>query len=213
MGYFEDVLDGILENGADSDIVKPDLIGIHNVKGLVLERLMLWELCLEKELAEEDHSEFYRKLIRAKEMDVGIRFEQKKAYLDPLGFDRLDQLSDPHADYLAHIGSLFGTEANNLTNLRERGVFGNPDPQYPTYLMRHASGTTTLTNGSLYGISLFIDKTKLCERRTVFIDPESITEDGWLRDVLGHSYFIVGGIPREAIVEYTITGQSIRGQS
>jgi hypothetical protein len=74
--------------------------------------------------------------------------------------------------------------------------------------MRGGSCTMTYSNPECQRIILFIDKIKLMERRTVFIDPESIAEEPMFSDKLGDSYFVLGGIPREAIKDYRLIDHS-----
>lgn len=111
--------------------------------------------------------------------------------------------------FLLHHGELQG-KGNNRANLQQNGVFGNPDQRCPTYLMLHDSGMTTFPRkdeGEQVDIQINIGK--LLERRSIFIDPESmslcgVTPPHYTRDKFGDSYIILGGIPKESIDQITI---------
>lgn len=128
----------------------------------------------------------------------------KRIYLLPIEPDTTYKSLD--WGILVHQGLIInGT--NNIENLLRLGVFGNPSIDSPTYIMKMGSGILTGTRGPKdYGneVTLFLDKRKLLEKRSIFIDPETIGKNGetLTGDIEGHSFFVLGGIPKEAIKKY-----------
>ena len=116
-----------------------------------------------------------------------IHIEEGRAILVPI---------IPTDSVLTHRGVL---DEQRLAMLREQGVFGNPERRHPTYL--HGSGYIGEINAASaphdQHVVLKISVPLLLERRTIFIDPESIDE----YMALGKSFFVCGGIPKEAIVD------------
>jgi hypothetical protein len=141
---------------------------------------------------------------RAAEDKGYLKFKNKRIYLLPTEPDT----STPFEDYglLVHLG-LVVNGTDNFQNLSRYGVFGNPYSEFPTYIMKH--GANIMNNGfgladEVDRIALFIDKKQLLKKRSIFIDPESIGGDGsdMVGDIEGHSFFVLGGIPKEAIHSY-----------
>lgn len=97
-----------------------------------------------------------------------------------------------------HIGRV-NYKSNSLDNWNYFGVFGCPDPNFPTYLTRDGYYTAPTPHKfhENPAVEIWIDKQKLLKRRSLFIDPESIAARPL--DFPG-SYFVVGGIPKEAII-------------
>jgi len=105
---------------------------------------------------------------------------------------------------------------NNLTILENWGCFGEPDYNKKFYHINKYSATAPITgkikprilkehskNEKIHicePITLIIDKEKLMEKRSIFINPFSILGD--TKFPLGNSYFIVGGIPKEAVMGF-----------
>ncbi len=84
---------------------------------------------------------------------------------------------------------------NNLKNLEEYAIFGNPSERYPTYL---SNINRSLLTYSTPDCILAIDTKKLSKKRSIFIDPETIKSSN---ESVGDAYFVLGGIPKEAIIE------------
>jgi hypothetical protein len=115
---------------------------------------------------------------------------------------------------LLHKGLLVNG-GDNLDNLRQFGVFGNPSKKYPTYLMKDGSRITTFPRKNPNNeVFLWVDIEELLKRRSLFIDPETIGKDAkyWFSaDREGDSFFTVAGIPKEAIISYLVpsTGERV----
>jgi len=105
---------------------------------------------------------------------------------------------------LSHRGIL---DQRTASSLRRFGVFGNPDYKHPTYLSapNWCGETYSEMEDRSKIVILKLDTLKLLERRSIFIDPESITDYVFRSDdlnELGKMFMVLGGIPREAIKEY-----------
>ncbi len=198
-------LDDILEKGAESKIVKPTSLRIGDVAQSELRYAFeYWNYlmrfvneCGESFLSRRHPSFFhdYCKLIEATKLDYGVSIENEELVLYPI---------EPDIALLSHFGLMIVKPYNNLRNLREHGVFGCPDSRYPTYLARHGSYISISDTTGFDRLTLIIDKDKLMQKRNIFIDPETIDEDSKMKDKLGNSYLVLGGIPREAIINYRL---------
>ena len=180
-------LEEAIKNGAESEIVKPKIVRASDLNMI---------------------SPAWPDLMTLKEKDWinkinGVGFENGKLVLYPVEPDT--RLYDFEYGQLYHKGLLFiNGNCDNLTNLKERGVFGSPEKNMTTYLMKCGVNIKTFNNkNGNKKIRLFIDKEKLMKRRSVFIDPETIT-DNYFHEKIGDSYFILGGIPRESITEFVL---------
>lgn len=100
----------------------------------------------------------------------------------------------PEETIFIHKGLLVNGQ-NNLNNLEKYAVFGNPSEKAPTYLS--GINETPMTN-ALPDCILAVDTKKLSKKRSIFIDPETIYSSN---EDIGDSYFVLGGIPKEAIIE------------
>ena len=96
---------------------------------------------------------------------------------------------------------------NNLENLEKQQVFGDPRNDYPTYLMRSNQSITTgqITESVDQGSNgqhitrLTIDSDKLLNQRRLYTDPEGPFEEHRGKKEFKNCFFILGGIPKEAI--------------
>lgn len=149
-------------------------------------------------------SPFYRKWKTA-EIREYLTISGTRIYLLPV--EHIQPVKPGWDNLLVHYGQTIGNGWSNLENLSQRGVFGVPSLDYPTYLMAQGANIQTFgtcIEGQCDGVTIFIELEKLLEKRTLFIDPETI---GWngdnplVPDVEGHSFFVLGGIPKEAIKE------------
>ena len=206
-------LEEAIKKAPSSAMVKPPLVGIYNLTGLAFDSLRLWTMMLgERNLKDLKNSlrpgstlkpgRTLKKLLEAWEKEqYGIYIDsQNDISLYPINPDTTHEYTGMDEGVLVHKGFIING-GNNIENLRRYGVFGDPDITFPTYLMRPGS------NPVVYGrkdsrVALFVDKKKLMDKRSIFIDPESIAEDPYLNDKLGDSYFVLGGIPGEAIVGF-----------
>ncbi len=95
-------------------------------------------------------------------------------------------------------------DEKTIHSLQEQGVFGNPNSRYATYL------SSSNWSGETYSemedrskiVILQLNTSELLRRRSVFIDPESLNEYclcGNGLSELGKMFFVLGGIPKEAI--------------
>ncbi len=108
----------------------------------------------------------------------------------------------PEGSYLVHIGIL---DERTKASLKEYGVLGNPSESVATYL------STGNWGGECYSemaekdsiVIVTLKMQELLQRRNMFIDPESIDENMFSRwsNELGKIFFVLGGIPHEAIDE------------
>jgi len=114
-----------------------------------------------------------------------LRIGKKQSLLFPI---------NPKADILIHKGLLINGQ-NNISNLEKYAIFGSSSEKFPTYL---SEINQALMINNLPDCILAINTKKLSEKRSVFIDPETISS---FNEFIGSSYFILGGIPKEAIVE------------
>ncbi len=114
-----------------------------------------------------------------------LRINKKQSLLFPI---------EPKTNILTHKGLLVN-EQDNLSNLEKYAIFGNPSEKAPTYL---SEINQPLMINSIPDCILAVDTKKLSEKRSIFIDPETILSSN---ESVGDSYFILGGIPKEAIIE------------
>ncbi len=91
----------------------------------------------------------------------------------------------------------------------ENAVLGNPDSTAPTYIKTPGSIVMILPQQSTAGLKTYYLNTEvLVSSRCIYIDPEALrgvigrgfVENGF---EYGHSFIVLGGIPREAIVGKT----------
>ncbi len=206
-------LDEILRTAPESRIVKPQLVGEDNLpKHLV--QLLHCHSTPPVTSAGEDYQR-YQKAVE----HYGLTIKDGKVFLRPItdmGLFYCDGERFTREDgtpFLVHIGRFRGSRVpfsnddvpfDNIDNLQRFGVFGNPSEQHGTYLQR-PDAQMTLFGGAKTDISLFVDVKELLQRRSVFVDPETIRSRSVLsHERLGGAYFIVGGVPKEAIFSYKI---------
>ena len=199
-----DALTELLESGPESKIVKPAEVYRENIKGPVKKRLGVWyQFVLSRKDVPLESIPKYQCLVELQEQG-SLMIKGEEAYLLPVV---------PDSVVLAHAGLIFTENGSNLSSLRRYGVWGNPDEDFPTYVKTpHCS----VTGSQEPDIALHIDTQELVKRRSVFIDPESVTGEGTglgtIEGVLGKTYFVCGGIPREAITGYCLLGKGYRKQ-
>ena len=153
----------IIRDAPSSKIVKPSRIGLHNIHGLAHGGLELLEGSFNfmlQFLPEE--KPLYKKLIAAQKNRY-LQIEDGKLFLLPV--DPVIEVNYGD-EFLMHSG-LICNGGDNRENLQEQGVFGNPAGDYPTYLMTPTVRVATYQANP--DITLFIDKKRLLEKRTVFI--------------------------------------------
>jgi hypothetical protein len=99
---------------------------------------------------------------------------------------------------------IWGNFLGPIVNVHRLGVVGNPDPNFPTYLLdpRIYVPSNALLGGGGYLIK--INSEKLSQFRNLFCDPEGIFNE----KEFGSTFIIFGGIPVQAIetvcgTEYT----------
>ena len=92
---------------------------------------------------------------------------------------------------LIHVGIVEGSEES---------VYGDQSDNAATYLMVEGSDILTNDQANTGRRTLVVDTEKLFKLRSVFVDPETIYSEV-PGDTLGKSFFILGGIPKEAITQ------------
>lgn len=200
----------IEEKEPESKIVKPRRISEEDVLDEFISEYLSF---LSLNYSENNgFSEGYRHWRKALEKGF-IEINEGKVSLVPVQPDyNTFGIQKKEENYLIHKGLIKYNGKNNLTNLEEFGVFGDPNEKIPTYLMTDSEAFTFPRFEASNEVYLCIDKRELLKRRTVFIDPNSIEtsiyKDCILIDIgdiiLGNSFFIMGGIPKEAIRSYFI---------
>lgn len=113
---------------------------------------------------------------------------------------------------LEHMGWISVGDYDNYEQMRTLGIYGNPSNQ-PTYLRTSGSEVVPTNFGSLRRLkeSIFIqvEPSTLQRLRDIYIDPETLIALG--SDVFGESFFVLGGIPADAIKAVAVfKGQSLR---
>jgi len=189
MKHLEKQLKEAIMHGADSGIVKPKMINEDSIYRDSPAWPDLHTLKEKKEMKKIN----------------GAEFENGKLVLYPVNPIKESIIVGSDKGILYHRGMLFiHNRTNNLTNLKEDGVFGNPDEKMETYLMR--CGGFVNTFGTMKGrksIRLWVDTEKLIAKRNIFLDPYVIS-DNYFHERLGDSYFVLGGIPRESIIDFAL---------
>lgn len=111
----------------------------------------------------------------------------------------------PKSPLLFHKGSIKYGSSDNLDQMEMKGIFGNSDMHSPTYV---STTGNVLTNYYDFNhkpdIILTIDRDLLLDRRRIFIDPESITSNINFGSEFEKTFFVLGGIPVEAITSYEL---------
>jgi hypothetical protein len=149
----------------------------------------------------EAESENMRRIIKA--VDKGYIKISPRLMLLPLN----------GLDELIHYGAIkyesSETSFDNLRNLQRFGVFGNPDKHSTTYLQ--LPGSDMAQNSSdwcgkefPYRIEIELDAKVIEKIKPIYLDPETILPNPMCDTLVnfGQSYFILGGIPKEAIKSY-----------
>ena len=145
--------------------------------------------------------------------DQGITLESGKLAARPVDISEVLRNRN-YAPVLVHDGYLIKyiykfdgrgrVSLDNTEQVIQNGIFGNPSTTDMTYLKIDGAG---IAGNELMDhdvkkssrVRLFIDPDKLAQSRSVFSDPEPFYSrlEG---DVIGQSYFVLGGIPAEAII-------------
>ena len=199
-----------IKYGAISNIVKPRYIWVKNIIGQVSHELEQLEYSLQ-----HGNTILLQKINNPLAQRFGVRYMKGRILLYPTIPET--NINGEEQNYLEHVGTLIyldtnsGRTNNNLENLRTHGVFGSPETNIPTYLMSPASHVANFEAYRRSGssrIDLMVDKKILLEKRNIFVDPETIEHIDepvyLLGDQLGNSYFVLGGIPKEAIISFHI---------
>lgn len=169
----------ILDSSEESQVCKPERLDISELDSSIKE-YMENEIKVLRYLNRRNlpHSWFYNS-------QEYLRISEKQCLLFPI---------KPKTNILIHKGQLTNGQ-NNINNLERYAIFGSPSEKSPTYL---SEINQALMINSLPDCILAIDSKRLSEKRSVFIDPETISSSN---ESIGDSYFILGGIPKEAIIE------------
>lgn len=172
-------LEQILNSETESQECKPKTLNIAELDASVREHIK-GEIRVIKELNRKSLplSWFYNN-------QKYLTIDKKQSLLFPL---------IPEETILIHKGILVNGQ-NNLHNLEKYAVFGNPSEKAPTYLSRI---NQALMINTVPDCILAVDTKKLSKKRSIFIDPETIYSSN---EDIGDSYFVLGGIPKEAIIE------------
>ncbi|NQU99890.1 MAG: hypothetical protein HQ538_04080 [Parcubacteria group bacterium] len=206
----------IIETAPESRIVKPSRIGKGDVDNRrvsqYLDDLEFWHG--RDKLTKEDP--LTRGWANCEEAGYVGFDPEGKAYFFPVD-PRIIADRGEAPSFLLHIGEFRG-KGDNIANLQQHGVFGNPDQKQLTYLMLADSTTVTFPkDDELDGVDILVDIEKLMERRTIYLDPESMSLCGtavphFSKDKFGDSYIIPSGIPKESISQCVLpsTGEVLR---
>ncbi len=106
--------------------------------------------------------------------------------------------------YLMHRG-IISLAPWGLTGFGKYGVFGSPDAKMPTYLtpksMMGEQESAPGLDAEVKTAYIWVISKELSERRSIFADPKTIHSPGSEADAgpLCSRYFVLGGIPKEAI--------------
>ncbi len=194
-----------IRTGAESRVVKPERIGVQDATCYLKAPLGL----IERALREGLDTPRYKGFLEMAKQKFGAKIEGQNAYLCPVTpiTQMKSDFNYPDLNYLSHLGMIVNG-SDNIENLRNQGVFGNPNSARATYLARLGVSPTTCGN---HDVVLSVDKTRLMEKRNIFIDPETIGGNQLLKgypvEEVGDFYFVLGGIPREAVTH--INGEKI----
>lgn len=181
-----DLIKNIIENAPFARKILPRFLGKDdvNARGMLQCKLLAFERGYQSKPSWYDAQK-----------QGAVRIDGNQAY-----FLAISPKCNPY-DYLVHRGAI-RNGSDNLENLKRLGVFGNPDPESPTYLQ--TPGECIARNGNPSeeeSITLFVDIQRLLRQRSLFIDPETI--DGSAPEArMWNSYFVLGGIPARAITSF-----------
>ena len=193
-------LQEIVNNAPESKALLFKEITAENVKRPAKTFMESFDFILRRTDVPLDQIPLYTYL-REAERKGYIRICNQKARLIPIR---------PEHSYLVHTAIL---DDRAIESLAQRGVYGDPDTQGPTYLsnpewrgVSYVEGETGENNSKL--VILTVDIQRLLSKRTLFADPEAINENVFRPRVeapfynfneLGDMFFVCGGIPKEAI--------------
>lgn len=139
------------------------------------------------------------------------RYRYKEALYPPLQIIQSHLYGLDKKDVFKHVAFLTEAQlAGNIDSLRGEGLFGDPNPNVPTYLQWGDCDATTyggLSEEKVRRITLIIDPYLLAQYRKTFIDPESLLQvysrmgsDNRVLELPGDLVMVFGGIPKSAIV-------------
>ncbi len=129
---------------------------------------------------------------------VKYKLETKEIALEPIN---PNCISD---EFLIHRGIVKNKEFNNIKNLSEHGVFGDPSADMPTYISPISKVAQPVLGfvGKRQDVMLLINKRALAKIRNIYIDPELIfgvnTND--IIAGIGSAYVVFGGIPESVVI-------------
>jgi hypothetical protein len=201
-----DLLEAAIRNGTSSNIVKPAHLGKGDVLRPVCARLATFDSVLQR--SDKESTIIHPEIVNACNERL-LFIKDGKSYLpavDPAAI---------HADikkygFLEHDG-LVVNGGNNINNLNTHGVFGNPNVRAPTYLCRPSHSLAFYVGDEQsaidFEVSLVVRLDELMRRRSLFVDPETFSMPvSW--EGIGDSFFVLGGIPREAIASFNASNGS-----
>jgi hypothetical protein len=211
MGFFE-----CWTKASQSNVVvKPKYISSGDFTGKLRET---YEVCESMILSPPLYGAF---LANERVQHYGIKLQDRKMYLFPT-YPKINNAAKvlTKQTHVVHVSTLMLEERDTkkkvdlLKEMKKRGIFGNPDPQRPTYLM--LPGVFVVTRGTYWGslkLTLTLDTDVLMKKRAIFVDPESVRileRNPPIGDMIGNSYITFGGIPCEAIIDYKIESPDAR---
>lgn len=182
----------ILKNTPKTDPCKPELVNTAMGVNSITAALAQIETILNR--GDQTSVQMREQIEQRPELGITVTKSANKRHkveLRPIETEFLQDLA------LEHVGT-----TESLQSLTQKGVWGDPSENRPTYLRLKDSNTKPNLNPRRTGlpVTLNIDAMKLSKQRTVFIDPEPLFSN-IPSDVLGESFVIFGGIPSEAITE------------
>jgi len=142
--------------------------------------------------------------------DLGMKLIDDEMLLFPVNAVKVREVLRSHSlnnHTLEHTGYAYAYGVDNIAQVRQFGVFGGKNKSLATFLKSLGSGMKT---NEVYEIDqiknpvrLIVDIGILNGLRSIFTDPEP-TWSNLQSDIVGESYFVLGGIPAKAItrVEY-----------
>jgi hypothetical protein len=201
-----DLLEQAIKTGKKSRPFKPTEVFSEQVVGAVrtyLETVSGWVSS-----PQPYQSVQYIKALRKCKRKGYLEIRKGKVFLKPIEPVTKNNWGGDY-NCLVHKGLILGN-GDNLVNLKTWGVFGDYQECAATYLMRPGA-VSEIFGGQNWSmdnfVTLFIDRDELMKRRSVFLDPETISDDMFGEKPLD-SYFVLGGIPREAITSFNASNGS-----
>jgi hypothetical protein len=140
-----------------------------------------------------------RQFFKGNPQSYGVHYDSEKREVKLSPVD-LKCISDK---YLIHVGIVKNRKFDNIKNILNHGVFGNPRKDTPTYISPMSNVAQPILGifGTKQNITLLINKKSLAKLRRIYIDPELIF-GATTKDIItgaGSAYVVFGGIPGSAI--------------